>query len=118
MVGHPTAPDVGAGSQSFRELPRVVLGRIIRRTKEAEMETLQSQLDELLPRVRELSEGEYEEMTRLQKVHDTIRDSPENLLPLGAILRTVGALFLSTVTILVTAFAQEWIAEWAKRIVP
>ena len=57
-------------------------------------------------------------MTRLQKAHDTIRDSPENLLPLGAILRTVGALFLSTATILVTAFAQEWIAEWAKRLIP
>ncbi|NIV38937.1 MAG: hypothetical protein GWN58_58825, partial [Anaerolineae bacterium] len=39
-------------------LPLVVLGRIIRRTKEAEMETLQAQLDDLLPRVRELSKEE------------------------------------------------------------
>jgi hypothetical protein len=99
-------------------VPRVVLGRIIYHAKEAEMEVLQAQLDELVPRVRELSEEEYGEMTRLQKTHDTIRDSPENLLPLGAILRTVGALFLSTAAILITAFAQEWIAEWAKRLAP
>lgn len=99
-------------------LPRLLMGRMIQARKEEEMEDLQVQLNALLPRIRELSKEEYEEMTRLQETHDTIRDSPENLLPLGAILRTAGALFLSTVTVLATAFAQEWIAEWAQRFVP
>ena len=49
-------------------------------------------------------------MKRLQETHDAIRDSSENLLPLGDLAKAVGALALSTLTILVTAFAQEWIA--------
>jgi hypothetical protein len=99
-------------------LPRLVLGRIIRRTKEAEMETLQVRLKDLLPRVGELTEDEREEFTQLQETHDAIRDSPENLLPLGAILRNVGALLLSTATILVAAFAEEWIAGLVKFFQP
>jgi hypothetical protein len=99
-------------------VPRLLMGRIIQTSKETEMEILQAQLDELLPRIRELSEAEYEEMTRLQATHDTIRDSPDSLLPLGAILRTAGALLLSTATILATAFAEEWLGALAQRFVP
>jgi hypothetical protein len=99
-------------------IPRLVLGRIIRRAKEAEMETLQVRLKDLLPRVRELTEDEREEFTQLQETHDAIRDSPENLLPLSAILRNVGALLLSTATILVAAFAEEWIAWLARSLQP
>jgi hypothetical protein len=99
-------------------IPRLVLGRIIRRTKEAEMETLQVRLKDLLPRVGELTEDEREEFTQLQETHDAIRDSPENLLPLGEFAKIVGALLLSTLTVLVTAFAQEWFAELAKRFLP
>ena len=42
----------------------------------------------------------------------------ENLLPLGDLAKAVGALTLSTLTILVTAFAQEWIAGLAKFFQP
>jgi hypothetical protein len=107
---------VSAGTAAM--IPRLVLGRIIRRTKEAEMEKLQVRLKDLLPRVGELTEDERKEFTQLQETHDAIRDSPENLLPLGAILRNVGALLLSTITILITAFAQEWIAWLAKTFQP
>lgn len=99
-------------------LPRVVLGHIIGRTKAVEMETLQIRLNSLLPRVGELTEDEREEFTQLQETHDAIRDSPENLLPLGAILRNVGALLLSTATVLIAAFAQEWVAGLAELFQP
>jgi hypothetical protein len=99
-------------------LPRLMLGRIIRRTKAAEMELLQIRVNNLLPRIGELTDEEREEFTQLQETHDAIRDSPENLLPLGAILRNVGALLLSTATILVAAFAEEWIAWLAKSLQP
>jgi uncharacterized protein YoxC len=99
-------------------LPRVVLGRIIRRTKESEMQVLQIRVDNLLPRVGELTEDEREEFTQLQETDDAIRDSPENLLPLGELAKVFGALFLSTLTVLVTAFTQEWIAGLARFFQP
>jgi hypothetical protein len=99
-------------------VPRFFLERIVRAKKEEEMGILQRQLDDLLPRIRELSDEEYEEMTRLQEAHDAILDSPENFLPVGAFVKVIGALLLSTLTVLITAFAQEWFAELAKRFLP
>jgi hypothetical protein len=98
--------------------PRFVIGNIIRSRKEEEMGRLQRWLDDLLPRIRELTEGEYQEMGRLRETQDAIRNSPENLLPLATIFRTVGALLLSVLTILLTAFAREWMAGLVKRFVP
>jgi hypothetical protein len=57
-------------------------------------------------------------MTQLQETHDAICDSPENLLPLGAFAKVVGALLLSTLTVLATTFAEEWIAALAQRFFP
>jgi len=68
--------------------------------------------------LKELTEEEYDRMKRLQEIHDAIGDSSENLLPLGDLAKAVGALALSTLTILVTAFAQEWIAGLAKFFQP
>jgi hypothetical protein len=99
-------------------VPRLMIERVIRVNKEEEMEILQARLNDLLPRLEKLTEEEYERMQRLQEAQDAIRDSPENLLPLGAILKTVGALLLSTATILVTAFAEEWIAWLVARFGP
>jgi hypothetical protein len=97
---------------------RLLMGRIIQTRKEEEMELPQVRLNDLLPRLEELTEEEYEKMQRLQETQDAIRHLPENLLPLGAIARTVGALLLSTLTVLATAFAQEWLAGLLKRFVP
>ena len=97
---------------------RVVLGRIIRRTKESEMQVLQIRVDNLLPRVGELTEDEREEFTQLQETHDAIRDSPENLLTPGDVAKVVGALTLSTLTIVATAFANVYVTEWVKPFLP
>lgn len=99
-------------------VPRLMIGRIIRAKKEEEMKPLRHRLNSLLPRLEELTEEQYERMQRLKETHDAIRDSPDSLLPLGEIAKVVGALLLSTITVLVTAFAQEWIAELAKRLSP
>jgi hypothetical protein len=98
--------------------PRLMIGRIIRAKKREEMAPLRDRLNTLLPQVENLTEEEYDSMRRLQETHDTIRDSPDNLLPLGALAKVVGALLLSTLTILGTAFAEELMAEFARRFVP
>jgi hypothetical protein len=78
----------------------------------------EARLNDLLPRLEELTEGEYERMQRLQETQDAIRDSSENLLLLGEFAKVVGALLLSMLTVVVTAFAQEWIAELVKSLQP
>jgi hypothetical protein len=57
-------------------------------------------------------------MTQIQEAHDAIRDSPENLLPLGDVAKVVGALALSTLTIVATAFADAYLAELVKPFLP
>jgi hypothetical protein len=99
-------------------VPRFFLERIIRAEKEKEMKTLQVRLNDLLPRLEELTEEEYEKMQRLQETQDAIRDSPDSLLPLGEIAKVGGALLLSTITVVATAFADTLLAEWVKPFLP
>ncbi len=99
-------------------VPRLMIGRIIRAKKEEGMKPLRQRLNSLLPRLEELTEEQYERMQRLQETHDAIRDSPENLLPLGDVAKVVGALILSTLTIVATTFADAYLAEWVKPFLP
>ena len=96
----------------------MLIGRIVRAKKEHEMELLRGELNSLLTRLKELTDEEYDRMKRLQETHDVIRDSSENLLPLGEIAKVVGALLLSTLTVLATAFADTLLAEWVKPFLP
>jgi hypothetical protein len=90
--------------------PRAILGTVIRRAKDQEMRRLQSCLDEFMSRITNLNRDEIEEMKLLMLSHDSIRGSSDSLLPLAAVLRTSGALLLSSITVVITAFAQRWIA--------
>jgi hypothetical protein len=98
--------------------PRLFIGRIVRAAKEQGMEPLRGELNSLLAQLMQLTEEEYDGMKRLQETHDVIRDSSENLLPLGDVAKIVGALALSTLTIVATAFADAYITEWVKPLLP
>ena len=99
-------------------VPRFFIGCVIQAKKDEELGILQVRLNELLLRVGDLSEEEHEEMTQLQEAHDAIRDSAENLLPIGDLAKVVGALALSTLTIVATAFADAYVTEWVKPFLP
>jgi hypothetical protein len=99
-------------------LPRIMLGHVIRARKEEEMAVLQRQLNEILPRIREvteLTEAEHIEMKRLREAQDALCNSPDTLLSLGALFRTAFALFLSVLTVLATVFALEWLGALMSR---
>jgi hypothetical protein len=98
--------------------PRVILGSVVRSAKEAEMRVLQERMSELLPRLSALTAEEYAAMKRLEETHAAIRNSPENLLPLGAIARTLGPLLLSAISVLFPAVAPEWLRDVAGRFGP
>lgn len=99
-------------------VPRAMVGRIVHAKKREGMNALQPQLNSYLARVRELSDEEYAEMQRLRAVHDAIRDSPDNLLSLGWLARVIGALLLTTITVILTTIVQSYASAWLSRIVP
>ena len=99
-------------------VPRIFVGGKVRATKRELMNALHPQLDDYLARVRELSGEEYAEMQRLQTVHDTIRGSADNLLPLGWLARITGGLLLSTITIILSVVVQSYASEWMLALVP
>lgn len=99
-------------------VPRFFIGCVIEAKKDEEIGILQVRLNELLLRVGDLSEEEHEEMSQIQEAHDAIRDSPENMLPVGDLAKVMGALALSTLTIVATAFADAYISESVKLFLP
>lgn len=99
-------------------LPRLAIRRIIQAQKEREMAPLQSRLNYLSARLRELTEDEYEEMKRLEETHDKIRNSSEDVLPIGAIGRIVGTLLLPTVTFVAAVAGQVDLSNLLERFLP
>jgi hypothetical protein len=51
----------------------------------------------------------HEEYTRLQALHNTIRDSKDTLLNTGAVLRVSGGVLLSTITVISTSIIQSYL---------
>jgi len=99
-------------------LPRLAMRRIIQAHKEREMAPLQSRLNALSARLRQLTEDEYEEMKRLKETHDQIRNSSENVLPVGAIGRILGALLLPTASFLAAVVSQVDLSNLLERFLP
>jgi hypothetical protein len=62
-----------------------------------------------VPRVPQISDGEYEQFRRLETLRNTIADSPDSFLSLGSVARIVGAAGLSTVTVVATAAIQFYL---------
>ena len=91
---------------------------MVRAKKRERMNALHPQLNDYMARVRELSDEEYTAMQRLQSVHDTIRGSADNLLPLGWLARIAGGLLLSTITIILSVVVQSYASEWMLALVP
>jgi signal transduction histidine kinase len=98
-------------------MPRLAMQRIIRAEKEREMAPLQRRLNELSARLRELSEEEYQELKRLAEIHDTIRDSSENLLPLATIGQIIGTLILPTVTFIIAVAGEAYVSPLMDRLI-
>jgi len=91
-------------------LPRLAMLRVVRAEKEREMAPIQARLDAFVARAFELDLTEQKEMERLQKMHDTIRDAPESVLPIASVGQVVSALFLPTITYVLSQ-AREHVAE-------
>lgn len=99
-------------------LPRLAIGAIVHKEKERELLPLQKRLDDLVARVTTGGEDHYKELKRIKEVHDTIRDATEEVLPLRAIGRLMGALTLPTLTFLASRFGEAFMQRMLHQLRP
>jgi hypothetical protein len=99
-------------------VPRIAMRRIIQLEKMREMAPLQRRLDHLTARVSELSDAEYEELQHLREVHDAIRDSSENVLPIETIGQFVSSLILPTIAFVAAVAGEIVIGGFLERFLP
>lgn len=99
-------------------LPRLAIKAIVHKEKERELQPLQRRLDVLVAGVCEASEEKYKELKRLKETHDTIRDATEEVLPLRAIGRLMGALTLPTITFLASRFGEAFMQRMLHQLRP
>lgn len=99
-------------------LPRLAMKRIVQLEKAREMVPLQRRLDYLSAHLRELSDADYEEMKRLKEIHDIIRDSSENVLPISTIGQLVSSLILPTIAFMAAVAGEVVLSNVLERLVP
>lgn len=87
-------------------LPRISINAVALRDKERRLLPLQHELSALAARMGDLTEAQYARYRRLKEVHDTIRDANEEVLPLRALGRLVGALVIPTLTFIASRFGE------------
>jgi hypothetical protein len=92
-------------------LPRIAVLHVVRAEKEREMVPLQRRLDELSVNAVDLSVAEHEELQRLKLVHDMIRDSSENVLPITSMGQLLTAVVLPTITFVATTVGRDFLAQ-------
>ena len=98
-------------------VPRLAFQRLVQAEKEREMAPLQRRMNHLSSRLRELTAEEYAELKRLDEMHNKIRDSSENLLPLATIGQIVGTLLLPTVTTIAAVAGEAYLVRLLGRLV-
>lgn len=99
-------------------LPRLAMKRIVQMEKVREMAPLQRRLDHLSAQLRELTDAEYEEIQRLKEIHDVIRDSSENVLPVSTIGQLVSSLILPTIAFAAAVAGEVMLSGLFERFLP
>jgi hypothetical protein len=92
-------------------LPRLAILRVVRAEKEREMAPLQKRLDALAVHASTLDPLEHQELWRLKQLHDAIRDSSEAVLPVGSLGQIGSALFLPTITYVVSQASEGLVGK-------
>lgn len=86
--------------------PLSFLGGLVKREKWKLLMPLQGELNQLADRIHTMSTDELKYFELLHNVYDSLRNAKENFLSLGSVARIVGALMLSTITVILTTYVQ------------
>lgn len=90
-------------------VPRLSLQRIVQASKVQELKLIQGFLNPLNNKIQSLSDKEFEELKRLDEIHEVIQNSCENFLPFSTIGRILGAFFLPTVTFILAVASETYL---------
>jgi hypothetical protein len=93
--------------------PLRFIGTIVKAEKWRVLEPIEARLTGMVARFHTLSDAEHEEFSRLAELHRRVAESKDSLLGLGAVARIAGAAALSTVTVVVTAIIESYVARTA-----
>lgn len=98
-------------------VPRLSIQRIVHTSKMQEMKSIQNQLSPLCDRIEALSPMEFEELKRLDEIHEIVQSSCENFLPFSTIGRFFGTLFFPTLTFILAVASQTYLQILLERII-
>ncbi len=89
-------------------IPRLMINKIVRRSKQSDLAPLQRRVNELWSRVQQLGPTDYEELKRLKEAYTDLYNAPENLLNFGPLLASLArAVVLPTLTSVVTFLVKR-----------
>lgn len=95
--------------------PRLAMRAIAARAKEHELRPLQEHLSALAGKGPRLTEEEYRELKRMKELYDMLFHASEEVLPLRAVGRLLGALLFPTMTFLLTRFGEQFLHGVVRR---
>ncbi len=91
--------------------PLGFLGTIVKNEKWRLLTPIQTDLNQIAEGLPNLSNSDYRHYVQLQSIYQTLHDTKESFLSLGALARIGGALLLSTTTVLLTSVVQAYLQK-------
>ena len=96
-------------------VPRLSIQHIVQESKMEEMKLFQNLINPLYDRIQVLSTVEFEQLKRLDEIHEIAQSSCENFLPFSTIGRVFGTLFLPTLTFFLAVASETYLQMLLER---
>ena len=92
-------------------VPRRYVETIVRRFKERELRPLRKRFNRMFDRVEVLTDDEYADMLRTEKVQKMVQETPDSCLPYATIGRLLGTLLLPTLTFVLAVAGELYLTR-------
>jgi len=97
-------------------VPRISIQRVVQASKVQEMRSIQNLLNPLHKKIQDLSTEEFEQLKRLDEIHEIVQSSRANYLPFSTVGRVFGTLFLPTLTFILTTASERYLQTFLGRL--
>lgn len=97
---------------------RASIRRIIRRSKDRHLETLQKRIDPFKSHYTELSARQSEQLRALIDLHNMIRDAPTAPTTTRTLIRAAVGLIIPTIMFIITVFGEVYAERFLDAILP
>jgi hypothetical protein len=97
---------------------RVMVQRIARRLKEAQMASLRERIDGSGPQLAALGESELAQVKGLAELYDLIRNSPTRVGVMGTLTRATVSLVVPTLTFVAAVVGEKYLGQLLDEVFP